>query len=259
MIRMKTSRPGFAARGFTLIELLVVIAIIAVIAAILFPVFARARAKARQASCLSNQRQVALAVLQYVQDYDEQLMPGWMTTGPFFYATGQNVLWNQFPIPYAKNTQVFLCPDDRNPDAAVSTWANPNPAGHVAPFVTSYVLNFSLSTSYSGTPGWVGLPLADIVKPAATVLFCDGGSRAAAAAPWAREDADLKPGSWLLQDPAAGWFPALPGSANTDWAAPAIRHSGFVNVSFVDGHVKAMKAEQFYFGNSPWLDPRRGG
>jgi prepilin-type N-terminal cleavage/methylation domain-containing protein len=68
-----------ARKGFTLIELLVVIAIIAILAAILFPVFARAREKARQTSCVSNLKQVALASLMYTQDYDEcppgQLMP----------------------------------------------------------------------------------------------------------------------------------------------------------------------------------------
>jgi len=59
-------------RGFTLIELLVVIAIIAILAAILFPVFAQAREKARQTQCVNNMKQIALGVLQYVQDYDER-------------------------------------------------------------------------------------------------------------------------------------------------------------------------------------------
>ena len=63
-------------RGFTLIELLVVIAIIAILAAILFPVFARAREKARQASCLSNMKQLSLGVIMYTQDYDEKMLYG---------------------------------------------------------------------------------------------------------------------------------------------------------------------------------------
>jgi prepilin-type N-terminal cleavage/methylation domain-containing protein len=90
-------------RGFTLIELLVVIAIIAILAAILFPVFARAREKARQASCGSNVKQIALGVLMYVQDYDEMFSNlGWCTT-PRLY-------WWDNVMPYVKNSQLFLCP-----------------------------------------------------------------------------------------------------------------------------------------------------
>ena len=74
-------------RGFTLIELLVVIAIIAILAAILFPVFAKAREKARQASCLSNVKQMCLALMQYAQDYDETL------------PQGQEVSWSGVAVP----------------------------------------------------------------------------------------------------------------------------------------------------------------
>ncbi|MHB8994820.1 MAG: prepilin-type N-terminal cleavage/methylation domain-containing protein [Armatimonadota bacterium] len=107
-------------RGFTLIELLVVIAIIAILAAILFPVFARAREKARQSSCLSNIKQIGLATMMYCQDYDE--------TFPLDWGRAQTAdtchTWcamTQFTLDslnsYVKNSQIWVCPDDpaRNP------------------------------------------------------------------------------------------------------------------------------------------------
>ncbi len=101
-------------RGFTLIELLVVIAIIAILAAILFPVFARAREKARQTSCLSNLKQMGLGVLMYAQDYDETLPVYGYTTGTITYpdgvTTGTTLLWYHIVYPYFKNYQMLNCP-----------------------------------------------------------------------------------------------------------------------------------------------------
>ena len=103
-------------RGFTLIELLVVIAIIAILAAILFPVFAKAREKARQSSCLSNVKQIILGVLQYCQDYDERLPLGtsyWYAPGGGGAATRADPLgWFDCLQPYVKNAQIFACPSD---------------------------------------------------------------------------------------------------------------------------------------------------
>lgn len=101
-------------KGFTLIELLVVIAIIAILAAILFPVFARAREKARQASCQSNEKQLALAVLMYVQDYDER-MPAcrFGTTANRCQGSAQYYTWRAAVQPYIKNRQIFICPSNQ--------------------------------------------------------------------------------------------------------------------------------------------------
>jgi prepilin-type N-terminal cleavage/methylation domain-containing protein/prepilin-type processing-associated H-X9-DG protein len=99
-------------RGFTLIELLVVIAIIAILAAILFPVFAKAREKARQASCSSNLKQIGIAALSYAQDFDEKLPLGYVSTpGPTSYWGEVNrLIWVDLVMPYVKNRQVFMCP-----------------------------------------------------------------------------------------------------------------------------------------------------
>lgn len=102
-----STNPRTMKHGFTLIELLVVIAIIAILAAILFPVFAQARAKARQAACLSNLKQIGLGISQYTQDYDEVIPPAFIAYGP---NTTLNVSWPTLIFPYIKSSDVFVCP-----------------------------------------------------------------------------------------------------------------------------------------------------
>jgi len=126
--------------GFTLIELLVVIAIIAILAAILFPVFARAREKARQSSCQSNLKQLGLGMLMYVQDFDERFPNGqaiagtsngnivhngwaWMVDSNWRSQVPSQVFLRDIINPYLKNTQIWRCPSgSRGPD----TWSDYN-------------------------------------------------------------------------------------------------------------------------------------
>lgn len=138
-------------RGFTLIELLVVIAIIAILAAILFPVFARARENARRASCQSNEKQMALGIMMYVQDYDEKFPMHWgYNQGGVVYS------WPVTTQPYTKSKQLYFCPSDtfHNSANAIST-AN-----------VSYGYNYNWLTMKS---------LATVNYPSETLLLGDTG------------------------------------------------------------------------------------
>lgn len=137
---------GDQARGFTLIELLVVIAVIAIIAAILFPVFARVREKARQTTCTSNLRQLGLGIIQYAQDNDEKFLPG-CYQGP--------QTWGCRIYPYVKNGSLYSCPDD-------TTVAQ----GNFLP--VSYAMNQDLVTGASFSPA---IALASVQSPSITVLL----------------------------------------------------------------------------------------
>ncbi|MDR3707700.1 MAG: DUF1559 domain-containing protein [Capsulimonadaceae bacterium] len=112
MKRQKTGRGTVtrAHHGFTLIELLVVIAIISILAAILFPVFASARDKARGTACLNNEKQIGLAMIQYVQDYDETFPCGLTTLG----VNLGGGYWTNLIYPYLKSVNAFDCPSDPN-------------------------------------------------------------------------------------------------------------------------------------------------
>ncbi len=148
--------------GFTLIELLVVIAIIAILAAILFPVFARAREKARQTSCLNNQKQWALAWQMYLQDYDENIPPYALRI--LVPSPGWGTRWHILLLPYIKNEQIRLCPS--NPEA----------------YGASYGLSYGYNGYYLRDPAWgygQGADvLSEITYPAQTFMTgeTDGGN-----------------------------------------------------------------------------------
>ena len=253
-------------KAFTLIELLVVIAIIAILAAILFPVFAQARAKAREASCLSNIKQIGLGVLMYLQDYDETVVtPQWTGTDPF---PNDEREWPELIQPYTKNWQILRCPSAAEDPYGI--WA-PN-AGNIGWYYNwmkwpAYGMNwnylFHSSNSADACDGafdkFAPVSLAAIAKPAETVLLTDS-KYVGSSAGWYT--------SYFVDSPAALWAPDTCTYTNGGWGVGSfgdtinfagkptytgtvdLRHTDGTNVAFCDGHVKRLTAGALAVGTN---------
>ncbi|MBU0609369.1 MAG: DUF1559 domain-containing protein [Armatimonadetes bacterium] len=206
-------------RGFTLIELLVVIAIIAILAAILFPVFAKAREKARQTSCLSNVKQIGLAMLQYVQDYDERFPYSyWGATSRYTWPSGQVTagMWMPSVWPYAKNMALFDCPSNNY------KWTG------------SYV---GQGFSYPYNSNLNGVALGTVVNPSDCVINICG---------------------WYYHTSGASNYEStsgtpLGGPSIKKW------HNEGTNAVHVDGHSKWYQFGRIWRGNSTWNGTEWGG
>jgi len=217
----RLSRPAF-----TLIELLVVIAIIAILAAILFPVFARAREKARQTSCASNEKQLGLAMAQYTTDYDG-FLPG---SGGECNATpncnktnGVAAHQSQWLTqPYVKNWQIYKCPSDPRPTDSIPI---------------SYCQN---NWALLNRQTWLGLNESRLGNPAGTLNLIDCGESSWAGNIQERNGVRMM-GDYTLWN---NWDRITHGPDNTwSWSDNNPRHGGGGNVLYVDGHVKWVKLE----------------
>jgi len=212
-------------KGFTLIELLVVIAIIAILAAILFPVFAKARGKARQTQCINNEKQIGLSLMQYIQDNDETFP---MRGNNANDGTNAGTSWDGRPVvnhyswryavqPYTKNVNIFTCPDYEQPNE---------------PFWFDCCSNVTLdwqihaTRSYAGCHSWAQgnwndqpRKLADVARPGTLLMIVESRY----------EYADL--GLWCLNNSRA-WFDNSKGMFTA--------HNGKSDWTFYDGHVKTI-------------------
>jgi len=219
-------------RAFTIIELLIVIAIISILAAILFPVFAQVREKARQTSCASNLKQIGLAALMYDQDYDDTVVPyeigadvhnsyvtwwGTQKGAPAVYEMRGGLL-----EPYMKSSPIQACPSF---DPAISTKVGLTGYGYNVDFLAPYPT--PLRVDKNGNYIEVPVKLSQIQVTAMTVLMADA--------------AQLYPTGKLGADP---WLDEPSKSGKTKAGTYPIyhaRHQGYGNVLWVDGHIKAMR------------------
>ncbi len=210
-------------RAFTLIELLVVIAIIAILASILFPVFARARVKARQASCASNLRQMGVGWLLYAQDHDEICMPASAPGSEWpgsYNPLGQNPYFHPgtgYLFPYMKIDAVKGCPSAVTADQS---------AFDESDFI-GYGYNWVAFPSFTGTEA-PQTSLADVVRPADTAVFADAGQPR------------IQGGTIYLDGVAYLDHSARNGGRGR--ARYHGRHNGHGSVLWADGHVKNFKA-----------------
>lgn len=259
-VRRRGRRAGTA---FTLIELLVVIAIIAILAAILFPVFAQAREKARQATCQSNQKQIGIAAMQYEQDYDGAYAPHYIDYDP---AAKVRVLWRALLYPYIKNgggtgnvSGVFTCPSSPL-SSGTGTTANQTYSHYQMTCdydldPTCFGPNAVLSCSGRGfVYKGVDFTLIDsmVRSPAECIFFTEnpdctkrGSKQCVSYDARICPPQSLDPNHYKVNNNWANHVDVTSGDGDK-------RHNGGINFIFFDGHVKWMRIQATVSPKNLW-------
>ena len=255
---------SFRRTGFTLIELLVVIAIIAILAAILFPVFARVKAKANQAACLSNLKQIATALLMYAHDYDSMTIPNVDTwIDPDW--PGHGVGYTNFLYPYLLNYEVWFCP--AKPDTISNSKATvpatiPPGSGTVPLYRTTIYANQSSNSDHYGTSiaaqrAWCPRSLEDFQYPAHFVTFHDGtvtgldpGGAYCDGAAWQvmHRNPDGSAKFCFIEPHGYGSGTATWNTEPPLWGTMCGRQMGHANCGFLDGHVQTLQLAVLDYG-----------
>jgi len=230
--RQRFSRGGTDSgrAGFTLIELLVVIAIMSILASILYPVFARAREQARKTACASNMRQLAMALLQYADDYDETLplySQGTGYLGSLGYGGGDGPRWADMIFPYVRNTQVYDCRSGTHRLAILS--------GGSYFEINTYSYGYVSPSSGGADYGVASRALGDIPDPSGTIALAEDGRQDDAAD--AESIGRVIPGA---ADTLEGMAGRVNGMRHTGASTTDVKAHAF-NATYVDGHVKFVR------------------
>ena len=248
--------PSGRSRAFTLIELLTVVAIIAVLAAILFPVLAQGRRKARQMGCLSNMKQIGTALLLYSHDYEERL-PAECWTPPVNGGDFATMPYDQQLLPYLKNAPIFQCPEDTIARRGDQVWdgrykARQKPRSYALANRLITRLDSSGAPLLDDTTGAVGQPLSAFEFPASTAVLAEAWGGVIEEGE-VTSDSRMSFGGGATLLGCDGWkLPGRQGTLGVSEAlvsacaefldpgrVPAAGHNGFGNYVFADGHAKA--------------------